>query len=297
MPCSRRPERGGSSTPRRVRRAGRCAAAPATEDDEPAVWELRVPYKRTKLAGERLALAAAARGATSSSSTRRRPSDPAICARRRPGRWSPTSPRGRARGYLAGSALNVVAVEDVARGHALALERGCAGRRYLLGGENLAMRDVFATICAAVGRPAPRLAVPWGAAYAAAWVAAPSAPRPVAARARRGPGRALADALRRRARAPRARATRRSRRRARSRARPGPRSSCPASAPSATNSSRAASSRKRSGWLCGPRRPTISMITTISVPTSRTPPTASTTAGAGITRMTKPARPVAASAR
>src|ERR1019366_4049853 len=35
----------------------------ATEADRPAAWELRVPYKRTKIAGERLALDAAARGA------------------------------------------------------------------------------------------------------------------------------------------------------------------------------------------------------------------------------------------
>src|SRR3984893_14563453 len=59
---------------------------------------------------------------------------------------------GRARAYLAGGALNIVAVEDVARGHLLAYNRGRAGQRYLLGGENLPMREVFAAICAAVGR-------------------------------------------------------------------------------------------------------------------------------------------------
>jgi dihydroflavonol-4-reductase len=78
---------------------------------------------------------------------------------------------GRARAYLAASALNVVAVEDVARGHLLAYERGRAGRRYLLGGENLAMREVFGAICAAVGRRAPRVGVPWGLAYGAARLA------------------------------------------------------------------------------------------------------------------------------
>src|SRR5262249_56519495 len=43
--------------------AGTCgpvAGRPATEEDEPPPWELAVPYKRTKLAAERLALAAAA---------------------------------------------------------------------------------------------------------------------------------------------------------------------------------------------------------------------------------------------
>jgi dihydroflavonol-4-reductase len=75
---------------------------------------------------------------------------------------------GRARAYLAGSALNVVAVEDVAAGHLLALERGRSGERYLLGGENLSIREVFACIATAAGRPVPRIGVPWGVAYAAA---------------------------------------------------------------------------------------------------------------------------------
>jgi dihydroflavonol-4-reductase len=75
---------------------------------------------------------------------------------------------GRFRAYLLGFALNIVAVEDVARGHLLAFERGRSGRRYLLGGENLSLRAVFAAICGAVGRPPPRVAVPWPVAYAAA---------------------------------------------------------------------------------------------------------------------------------
>jgi dihydroflavonol-4-reductase len=164
---------------RRVIHTSSCATCgpvrgrPATEDDEPAVWELRVPYKRTKLAAERLALAA---GAVAVNPTT--PVGPGDLRPTPTGKMVADVAAGRARGYLAGSALNVVAVEDVARGHALALEHGMPGRRYLLGGENLAMRDVFATICAAVGRPAPRLALPWGAAYAAAWVAGRLLPDP-----------------------------------------------------------------------------------------------------------------------
>ena len=56
---------------------------------------------------------------------------------------------GRARAYLARSALNVVAVEDVAAGLVRAFERGRAGERYLLGGENLTIREVFALLAAA----------------------------------------------------------------------------------------------------------------------------------------------------
>ena len=78
---------------------------------------------------------------------------------------------GRARGYLARSMLNVVAAEDVARGHLAAFERGRPGERYLLGGDNMPVSEVFAAIARAAGRPAPRLPVPWTAAYAAALAA------------------------------------------------------------------------------------------------------------------------------
>jgi len=150
---------------------GPVAGRAATEQDAPAAFELRVPYKATKLAGERLALAAAAAGADVVVVNPTTPVGPGDLRPTPTGRMVADVARGRARAYLAGSALNVVAVEDVARGHLLAFERGHAGRRYLLGGENLSMRAVFAAICAAVGRDAPRLAVPWPAAYAAARIA------------------------------------------------------------------------------------------------------------------------------
>src|SRR5271165_2220080 len=79
--------------------------------------------------------------------------------------------QGRARAYLASSALNVVAVEDVAAGHLLALERGLAGERYLLGGEDLSIREIFAVVARAAGRGAPRVGVPWPAVYAGARIA------------------------------------------------------------------------------------------------------------------------------
>jgi dihydroflavonol-4-reductase len=157
---------------------GPVAGRAATEADAPPAYELAVPYKRTKLEGERLVLAAAREGADAVVVN---PTTPVGPGDRRPtptGKMIADVARGRARAYLAGSALNVVAVEDVARGHVLALERGRAGERYLLGGENLPMRDVFAAVAPAAGRAAPRVAVPWPAAYAAAR-AADAALRPL----------------------------------------------------------------------------------------------------------------------
>ena len=70
-----------------------------------------------------------------------------------------------------GSALNVVAVQDVARGHMLAFERGRLGERYLLGGDDMSVREVFAVIARAAGLSAPRVPVSWSVAYAGARLA------------------------------------------------------------------------------------------------------------------------------
>jgi len=51
--------------------------------------------------------------------------------------------------------------DDVARGHLLALERGVAGRGYILGGDNATQDDLFAVLHDLTGRPAPRFAVPY----------------------------------------------------------------------------------------------------------------------------------------
>ena len=143
----------------------------ATERDLPTARDLRVAYRRAKLHGERLALTAAAEGAEVVVVN---PTVPVGPGDRRPtptGKMVADVARGRARAYLAQSALNVVAVEDVAAGHLAAFERGRPGERYLLGGENVSVREVFAVIAGVAAVPAPRFPVPWSAAYAAARLA------------------------------------------------------------------------------------------------------------------------------
>lgn len=150
---------------------GPVAGRAANEDDGPPDWELRVPYKRTKLAAERLALRAAGEGADVVVVN---PTTPVGSGDLRPtptGKMVADVAHGRARAYLAGGALNIVAVQDVAAGQLRAFEHGRAGRRYLLGGENVAMRDAFAAIAGAAGRRTPRVAIPWAGAFAAAWIA------------------------------------------------------------------------------------------------------------------------------
>jgi dihydroflavonol-4-reductase len=74
---------------------------------------------------------------------------------------------GRVPGSVAGGGLNLVDVRDVARAHVAALERGRLRERYLVGGENLELGEVFALVAAAAGRRPPRLRVPYGVALAA----------------------------------------------------------------------------------------------------------------------------------
>jgi nucleoside-diphosphate-sugar epimerase len=61
-------------------------------------------------------------------------------------------------------------VEDVAAGHVDALEKGRAGERYLLAGENVSMNDFFRLLAEASGVPAPRLHIPYAAAGALGWM-------------------------------------------------------------------------------------------------------------------------------
>lgn len=63
---------------------------------------------------------------------------------------------GRIPGYV-DTALNVVHVDDVARGHVLAAQRGRLGRSYILGGENMTLREMLVTLAEVCGLPIPRL--------------------------------------------------------------------------------------------------------------------------------------------
>jgi dihydroflavonol-4-reductase len=63
--------------------------------------------------------------------------------------------------------LNVVDVGDVAEGHLLACERGRAGERYILGGENLTLQRIFGILAEVTGRAAPRIRIPYAVAYMA----------------------------------------------------------------------------------------------------------------------------------
>jgi dihydroflavonol-4-reductase len=66
---------------------------------------------------------------------------------------------GRMPGYI-DTGLNLVHVDDVAAGHLAALQRGRIGERYILGGQNVLLRDMLGEIARFVGRRPPKLRLP-----------------------------------------------------------------------------------------------------------------------------------------
>ncbi len=66
--------------------------------------------------------------------------------------------------------LNVVHVDDVAEGHVLALEKGRTGESYVLGSENLMLRDLLALIARQANRKPPGIRLPVAPLMPVAWV-------------------------------------------------------------------------------------------------------------------------------
>ena len=56
--------------------------------------------------------------------------------------------------------LNLADVKEVARGHLLAMEKARPGERYILGGENLTLKQILDRLAALTGLPAPKMKVP-----------------------------------------------------------------------------------------------------------------------------------------
>jgi len=62
--------------------------------------------------------------------------------------------------------LNLVDVTECARGHVSALENGTSGERYILGGENLTLKQILDKLATITGLPSPKIRVPYVVALA-----------------------------------------------------------------------------------------------------------------------------------
>lgn len=140
-------------------------------DEDTPLDEAKVigAYKRSKLASERLALAAAASGQHVVVVNPTAPVGPGDHAPTPTGRIVVDFLAGRIPAYV-DTGLNVADVRDVAAGHRLALERGTSGRRYILGGEDMTLREILRVLAGLSGRRAPRVRIPHAVAIAVAAV-------------------------------------------------------------------------------------------------------------------------------
>ncbi|WP_150293739.1 hopanoid-associated sugar epimerase [Sphingobium estronivorans] len=127
-------------------------------------------YKRSKVVAERLVEQMVAREGLPAMIVQ--PSTPIGPRDVRPtptGRIIVEAANGRMPAYL-DSGLNLVHVDDVARGHLLALEKGAVGQRYILGGQDVMLGDMLAEIAVRMGRRPPRLRLPRAPLMPLAWV-------------------------------------------------------------------------------------------------------------------------------
>ena len=141
--------------------------SPADEETPVALSDMIGNYKRSKFLAERAALELAERGLWV---VVVHPSTPVGDLDVKP---TPTGQiivdylNGRMPAYV-DTGLNLVDVRDVARGHLLAEERGQPGGRYILGNENLTLKQMLDLLAEITGRPRVRWRVPHALPYAAA---------------------------------------------------------------------------------------------------------------------------------
>jgi dihydroflavonol-4-reductase len=139
----------------------------ATEHDYPDLTHLFGSYKRSKYVAEHEVLRAGAEGLSVVLALPTFPIGPRDRAPTPTGQLIVDYLNGRVPGYV-DTVLNVVHVDDVARGQLLARELGANGRSYILGGENYTLRELLEALARATGGPMPRLRVPQGVSLAAA---------------------------------------------------------------------------------------------------------------------------------
>jgi dihydroflavonol-4-reductase len=138
---------------------------PADEGSPVSLDDMIGPYKRSKFMAEQIALDAGRRGM------------PVIIV-------NPTTPIGerdvkptptgrivvdflkRKFPAYVETGLNLVDVRECARGHIAALERGKPGERYILGGENLTLKQILDALGKVTGLPSPKVKLPYFFAFA-----------------------------------------------------------------------------------------------------------------------------------
>ena len=127
-------------------------------------------YKRSKVIAERLVQAMAADGLPVVIVNPSTPIGPRDIKPTPTGRIIVEAALGKIPAFV-DTGLNLVHVDDVAAGHLAALDRGRIGESYILGGEDVSLRQMLTDIAVVVGRKPPTLNLPRAPLYPLALVA------------------------------------------------------------------------------------------------------------------------------
>ncbi len=130
------------------------------EDTPVSLADMVGHYKRSKFMAEQEAINAAANGQSVIILNPTTPIGPNDAKPTPTGRIFVDFLNGKFPAYV-DTGLNLVDVSQVARAHVLALTRGTPGRRYILGGENLTLKQILDKMSAITGIPSPTVKIPF----------------------------------------------------------------------------------------------------------------------------------------
>lgn len=137
----------------------------ADENSPVALGDMIGPYKRSKFMAEQVALEAGSNGAEVVVVNPTTPVGERDIKPTPTGRIIVDFLKRKFPAYV-DTGLNLVDVREVARGHVAAMEKGRRGERYILGGENLSLKQILDKLAAITGLPSPRVKLPYAVALA-----------------------------------------------------------------------------------------------------------------------------------
>jgi dihydroflavonol-4-reductase len=143
---------------------------PGNEATPVSIAEMVGHYKRSKFLAEEVALDFARKGVPLVVVNPSTPVGPWDSRPTPTGRMVIDYLQGRMPAYLE-TGLNLVHVQDVARGHLLAAEKGRVGEKYILGHENLSLSQIFQILAEISGIPAPTVKLAYGVVLPMAYLA------------------------------------------------------------------------------------------------------------------------------
>jgi dihydroflavonol-4-reductase len=133
---------------------------PADEQSPVALADMIGPYKRSKFMAEQVALEAGRKGVDVVVVNPTAPIGEQDIKPTPTGRIVVDFLQKKFPAYV-DTGMNLVDVAEVAKGHLLAAEKARPGERYILGGENLTLKQVLDKLAAITGLPSPKVKLPY----------------------------------------------------------------------------------------------------------------------------------------